>query len=154
MELFLELIMEADKTAKTADHLIYVTYPLVNDIKLLITIVNNLNKALLLSVEALLQYEYLYKRISCVPRDVKDKIDIFKSYCIPKYSISRESLLLIGDINNIMEHRKKSPIEFTRSENFVMCTSDYKMRVLNFDKVKNFTVQTKNFVEKVKGILR
>jgi hypothetical protein len=154
MELFQDLIIQADKAIKTADHLTYVTYPLVNDAKLMVTIMDNLNKANLLCIEALLQYEYLYKRTSGVPKILKDKIDIFKSYCIPKYNIPRENLLLVGDINSIMEHRKKSPIEFTRSKNFVMCTSDYKMKVLNFDKVKNFTVQTKGFVSRIQGILR
>ena len=154
MELFQELIIEANKAFKTADHLIYVTYPLVNDIKLIVTIVDNLNKALLCGVEALLQYEYLYKRISFMPKEFSDKIEVFKSYCIPKYNISRESLLLVSDIKNLVEHRKNSPIEFVRSEKFVMCTSDYKMRVLNYDKVKNFTLLTREFINKLNVILK
>ena len=154
MELFQELIIEANKAFKTADHLIYVTYPLVNDVKLIVTIVDNLNKALLYGVEALLQYEYLYKRISFMPREFSDKIEVFKSYCIPKYNISRESLLLVSDIKNLVEHRKNSPIEFVRSEKFVMCTSDYKMRVLNYDKVKNFTLLTREFINKLNVILK
>ena len=58
-ELYQELISGANKAVRTADHLVYVTYPLVNDVKLLVTITENLNKALLMAMEALLQYEYL-----------------------------------------------------------------------------------------------
>ncbi len=153
-ELFQELLFEANKAFKNADHLIYVTYPLVNDVKLIVTIVDNLNKALLSGMDALLQYEYLYKRISFLPRDFNDKIEVFKTYCIPKYSIDRESLLLVSDIKKLVEHRKNSPIEFVRSGKFVMCTSDYKMRVLNYDKVKNFVIQGKGFINKLNGILK
>lgn len=154
MELFQELIKEADKAMKNADHLAYVTYPLVNDVKLIVTIVDNLNKALLLGVESLLQYEYLYKRISFIPKDLREKIEIFKTYCIPRYSIDRESVMLIMDISRIVEHRKNSPVEFVRSGKFVMCTSDYKMKVLNIDKVKEYTYQVKNFIFKLNDILR
>lgn len=154
MELFQELIGEANKAFRNADHLCFVTYPLVNDVKLIVTVVDNLNKALVLSVEALLQYEYLYKRISFIPKDFKEKMEIFKSSCIGRYNIKRESLILIGDIYNIVEHRKNSPVEFVRSGKFVMCTSDYKMRVLNFDKVKNYTTQVKEFILKVNEVLR
>ena len=152
-ELYLDLINQANKAVRIADHLIYVTYPLVNDIKLMVTIIENLNKSLLMAVEALLQYEYLYKRISHMPKELNGQIEMFKSYCIPRYGIPRESLLLVGDVNRIVEHRKKSPIEFIRSEKFVMCTSDYKMRVLNMNKVKNFNSQAKVFISKISGVL-
>ena len=68
-ELFQELLASANKAFKTADHLCYMTYPLVNDIKLIVTIVDNLDKALVLGMDALLQHEYLYKRLSFMPRE-------------------------------------------------------------------------------------
>ena len=153
VELFQTLLEEANKAMKTADHLVYVTFPLINDIKLIVTITENLNKALVLGMEAVLQHEYLYKRIGYVPKDFREKMEMFKSYCIPRYNIERDSLLLISDIKDIIEHRRNSPTEFIRSNKFVMCTSDYKMRVLNYDKVKRYNLQCKDFISKVNGIL-
>lgn len=153
-ELFQQLLEEANKAFKIADHLTYITYPLVNDIKLIVTIVDNLNKSLLCGLDALLNYEYLYKRISFIPKTFNEKMEIFKSYCIPRYNIDRNSILLVSDVRNIVEHRKNSPTEFVRSGKFVMCTSDYKMKVLNFDKVKNFNLQTKEFIVKLNSILK
>lgn len=154
MEQFQELLASANKSFKIADHLTYITYPLVNDIKLIITILDNLHKALISGMDALLYYEYLYKRLSFMPGDFNSKIEVFKSYCIPRYNIARESLVLVGDINRIVEHRRNSPTEFVRSGKYVMCTSDYKMRVLNFDKVKNYTMLTRGFIDKLNGILK
>ena len=153
VELFQSLLEESNKAMKTADHLIYVTYPLINDVKLIITIVENLNKSLLSGIDALLQYEYLYKRISMIPNNFREKIEVFKSYCIPRYNIPRENLLFISDINNIIEHRKNSPIEFTRSGKFVMCTSDYKMKVLNLEKMKMYNLQVKQLIGNINNIL-
>lgn len=154
MELFQQLLEEANKTFRIADHLTNVTFPLIKDIKLIITITENLDKTLTNGLNALLQYEFLYKRISGVPKDFKDKLDIFKSHCLLRYtSIARESILLINDVKSLVEHRKNSPVEFIKSGKFVMCTSDYKMRIINYDKIKNFVSQAKDLMLKLNIIM-
>ncbi len=153
MELYQQLLEDANKSFKTADHLTHVTFPLIKDIKLIITITENLDKTLTNALNALLQYEFLYKRIYGVPRDFNEKVEIFKSHCIPKYNIARGTLLLISEIKNLVEHRKNSPVEFVKSGKLVMCTNDYKMRILNYDKVKNYALQTKDLISKLNVIL-
>ena len=154
MEEFQGCLLEANKAMRTADHLVYVTYPFVNDVKLIMTIAENLHKALVNGLNAMLSYEYLYKRINTPPRDFKEKIEVFKSFCVPRYNIPRESLLLISDINNLIDHRRNSPTEFIKSGKFVMCTQDFKMRILNFEKVKGYNTKVKEFINKINEILR
>jgi len=153
MEKFKELIQTANRAIKTADHLTYMTYPLVNDTKLLITIVENIHSAVISSMDALLHYDYYYKRISQLPMDFRSRLDIFKGYTIGKYNLARDSVVLIQDINGIMSHRSKSPVEFIRKGELVLCTNDYKMKSINFIKVKDYTNQAKDFVRKVSSIL-
>ena len=86
MEDFLELLSEANRAFKTADHLTYVTYPLVQETKLLIAIVENLYSALIKSIEAILEYDQLYKRISLLPQDPQSRLEIFKTKLFSLFS--------------------------------------------------------------------
>lgn len=153
MERFKELIQKANRAIKTADHLTYMTFPLVNDTRLLITIVENIHSAVINGMDALLYYDWLFKRISQLPQDFRSRLEIFKGYSIPRYNISRENITLIQDIEAIINHRNKSPMEFVRKDRLVLCTNDYNMRTINFLKVKNYTNQAKSFVKKVNSIL-
>ena len=74
MERYLELFQKANDYFKTADHLAYVTYELVQEPKLLLTILDNLNLALKHKTDSLLEYERLYKRISPIPQNQELKL--------------------------------------------------------------------------------
>lgn len=154
MEEIFRIVGESNKHFKTADHLIYVTYPLIKDIKLLVNIIENLNKSLIYGMDAILEYDKLFKRISQFPDDFKTKMEIFKTSCAKRYNISREHIVLIEDLKNILDHREKSPMEFIRKDKFVICNDDFKMRTLNYEKVKDFVNNARPFIAKVNKVLR
>ena len=60
MEKFLEYLEESGKRIATADHLLYVTFPLVKEKKLLLKILEEINSGLLNCLNSILQYEYLF----------------------------------------------------------------------------------------------
>lgn len=153
MERFKELIQKANRAIKTADHLTYMTFPLVNDTRLLITIVENLHSAAVDSMDALLYYDWLFKRISQMPEDFRSRLEIFRRYSVMRYNLPRESALLIQDINELVDHRRKSPMEFVRRDKLILCTNDYRMKTVNFAKVKSYNNQVKELVKKVNSIL-
>ena len=63
MEQFHQMIQEANKYFTIADHLAYVTYPVVKEIKLTLTIAQNLYNAMTKVIDAIILYERFYKRI-------------------------------------------------------------------------------------------
>ena len=71
MQNIAKTIEDANKLFKTADHLTYVTYPLLKDNKLIITIIENLSEATTKAMDAVLYYEKYYKRIMHFPSDFK-----------------------------------------------------------------------------------
>lgn len=154
MEKLRLLLKEANTAFKIADHMIYVTYPLVSDTKLLIVIIENLHKAITKGVEALLYYEFLYKRISNFPESFHERLRTFKESIARRYNFSQNNILLISDINEIVEKRKESPIEFVKKDKFVIASRDYRLRTINFDKTKNFVNETKMFISKLNSILK
>ena len=55
------LLKEAHQYINTADHLCYVTFPTVNDNKILMAIAENIYVSMITAMEALLQYEKEFK---------------------------------------------------------------------------------------------
>ena len=147
-------IDEALKKFRTADHILYVTYPLVSDNKLLISVAENLNLALLKALDALLMYECLFKRIRDVPFDFIDKLDILKRITGPKYKIERSSIVVIEELYGIIEERRKSPIEFVKKEKYVICSDDYRISVLTVEKLKNYLNTSRLFITKVNNLVK
>ena len=153
MEKLKSLLYDANKLFETADHLAYVTYPLIKDTKLLTTVADNLHNALLKSMEALLHYDRLYKRIPPYGTSFIEMFQIFKSRCAPRYSIPREGIMVLQDLHEFIETRKKSTLEFSRRDKFVIATREYRLSALTLDKLKNYIYQSKRFLAQVNNIL-
>ena len=148
------LLEESNHALRVADYMFYMTYPLVKDVKLLIKIMENLNIALEKGIEALLYYERLYKRISAYPDDFKAKFDILKFKIAEKYNINRENIVLLYDIHNFVEARKKSSMEFIRNNQVIVANNNYKMQTIDLRKTKDFLNQTKRFIGQINNILK
>ena len=100
MQEFRNLVLEAHRKLRLADHMAYITYPMLKETKLLLTILDNLDKSLKLSLNAYLYYERLYKRISIYPDDFKTKLDLFERGPAKRYNLENYSKLII-EIHNI-----------------------------------------------------
>jgi hypothetical protein len=146
------LIDEANKLINRADHLLYVTYPLVKDNKIIINIAENVSTGLITAMEALLAYDKLYKRIPIYSDSFEIKFDIFRNKIVPRYNIEREHVVLISDMKIFIENRKKSGTEFIKEDKFVIFRQN-KVDTMSFDKIKQNLNSSKEFLSKVNRIL-
>ncbi len=154
METILGLVGRANKSFETADHLAYVTYPLLKEIKLVMTIAENLLNALVCGMDAFLAYERMYKRIHELPDDFNSRFEIFKNKIVPRYGIEREQVLLISDLKRIIDYRRKSPIEFVKRDKLFICSHDYKMQTISYDKIKDYIYKSKPFFTTLNRVFR
>ena len=83
-----DLILEAERKLNNVDHLLSVTFPLVNDSKILAPIAETLGQSALKTMEALLRNEYNYKRIKALPNNLEIMYTIFKSVAV-KYKLNK-----------------------------------------------------------------
>ena len=153
MQAFKNLVLEANKHLRLADHMTYVTYPMLKDTKILISILDNLKKALNKALDAYLYYERLYKRISFFPEDFNTKIDIFQRSAAIRYDL-RQYPELIKEINFIIKKHKEAPVEFAKGDKLIICNGDYQMKVLQITDVKNYLLKAKPFIFKLSNILK
>ena len=154
MEKFIESLTDAGKTIKTIDHMVYITYPLVKDKRILIKILVEIQKALTKCINTILQYEYLYKRIRLY-NDPKENFRTFREKCAPAYNITEEEVKKILELFNIVQRHHKSTMEFMKKEVLVILSEDMEEKVINFESAKEFVNISKKVLEKVQNrILR
>ncbi|MEK6903216.1 MAG: hypothetical protein AABW64_01045 [Nanoarchaeota archaeon] len=153
MEEIQQKLVEAKECLRRADHMASVTFSLLNETKLLLVIVDNLYQAIGKSIEALLRYDYLYKRIGEIPLGERARLQFFKDNVARRYNIPYESMTAIKELYDLMEKRKKSPMEFVRKDTYIIASNEYKLRLLDIKKVKEYVEKTKMFIKKVESVI-
>ncbi len=147
MEKFLENIIAAEKKIQTADHMIYVTFPLIKDKRLLLKILQEIKNAVTNCISSILQYEYLYKRITLY-KDPKSNFKTFVEKCAPRYKITREEINSILELFDFMEKHRESPFEFVKDDKVVILSNGLKPKTLTVEKTKEFLILVKNVLRK------
>jgi len=142
----------ARKKIQIADHMLTMTYPMVKDPKLLLAVMENVFLALTNSIGALLHYERIYKRVPPFQDTFISKFSVFKKHA-KRYNIDPEFTMMVQDIKEIILQHKKSPVEFTRNDSFVICSDDYNMKTISLDKMKNYILKSKSFIQNIDSII-
>jgi len=153
MEKFLENLVAAEKTIRAADHMIYVTFPLIKDKRLLFKILHETKNAIALCINSILQYEYLYKRIKLY-KDSRLNFKIFVEKCVPRYGITKEEMNLILELFDFIEKHKESPFEFVKDEKIVILSSSLRPRTITIEKTKEFIIVAKSILKKTRETLK
>ena len=153
MEKFLEYLKTAEEKIQTVDHMIYVTFPLIKDKRLLLKILSEINLIILNIINSILQYEYLCKRIN-LTKDAKENLRIFIEECAPRYQIVEQDINLILEILDITKKHKESPFEFIKEEKVVILSENLKPTTITLDKSKEFLFMSKNILKKTKETMQ
>ena len=149
MKKFLETLQEAEKSLKTSDHMIYVTFPLVKDKRILLKVIQEIKKIITNCIKVILQYEFLYKRIKLY-KDPKSNFKTFIEKCSPKYKITKEEIKIMLELFDFVEKHKESPFEFVKDEKIVILSENLKPKTLTLEKTKEFLITAKNILKKTK----
>lgn len=152
MEKFQELRELSKKKVTLADHILTQTYPLLKDPKLLLATLENVFLAYTNAMASLLYYERLFKRIPPFQEDFEGKLKAFRNECANKYGIKQEDINIIKEIKDIIVNHRKSPIEFSRQDKFIICSEDYSLKTIDVEKLKKMIINTKEFIKKISDI--
>lgn len=140
-----EAITTARKELRLADHMIYITLPLLGDRKIFLNAVNHLGKAINELIKAYLEKEWRYKRLEFKPPG-DTGINLF----LTKYSkvLGLQSHeLMIKSINSFNNVREKSSIKLKRDDKFIIISPEYTMVTLTEAEVKRYIRQTSEFID-------
>jgi hypothetical protein len=153
MEKFIEYLQIAEDKIQTVDHMIYVTFPLIKDKRLLLKILSEMNFIVLNTINSILQYEYLYKRVD-LTRDAKENLGIFIQQCAPRYQITEQEIKLILELIDLADKHRKSPFEFIKEEKVVILSENLKPTTITLDKAKEFLLTNKSILKKTREAMK
>ncbi|MBR9693204.1 hypothetical protein GOV07_04745 [Candidatus Woesearchaeota archaeon] len=146
MDSFIAASDVARKKTRVADHILTQTYPLVKDPKLLIAVLQNLYDAVGMGIEALLEYEASRDRLPTLPETFDARLVLFRQHLVPRYDMPAEFLRFVGELRETINEHRKSPVEFIRRGEFVICDEGYRIRTLNTEQLKRYLLKTKAFI--------
>lgn len=146
-EKFQENLKDAIKNLQIADHITYVTYPLVNEKRLLLKIFDEIYKSIINCINAILNYEYLYKRIT-IYKDNNENLQTFLNKCAKKYDLTNEQIKEIKEIIEINKKHKQSAMEFIKKEKIVILSDNLKTQTLDIQKIKEYLLLAKELLMK------
>jgi len=149
VEKFLEYLKTAEEKIQTVDHMIYVTFPLIKEKRLLLKILSELNTIILNILNAILQYDYIYKRIE-LSKDAKTNLRIFIEQCAQRYQITEQEIKSILELMDLTDKHKKSPFEFIKEEKVVILSENLKQETLTLNKTKEFLIMSKSILKKTR----
>ncbi len=133
---------ESLKYLQTAEHMAEVTFPLVNEKKLLLKILEQINKSIINSINAANKKRILRREIN-----PEDKRKIIKQ--LKKLNMKKEQTEKILEIIELNQKHKKSAMEFERNNKAVIMMNDLNIITLNIGEIKEYLATAKTFYIKV-----
>lgn len=105
-----------------AEHLLEVTYPLVKDPKMLLSILSNLEATHKNLFETVLPSNFNETNISFI-----SKLDKFEDLLQPQIVLNDGLLKTIKTVHDLVEEHENSAVVFSRKDAFIVCKDDYEM---------------------------
>ena len=153
MEQYNIFLNNAKNKIRIADHILTQTYPLLKDSKLFLAVIDNIYYSLISTMDSLLEFCKYYKKISNYQDNFDSKYNMFRLKLVPLYKIDPDIVKLIQTTKEIVTEHKKSSVEFTRKDVFVICSNSFKMKTLTLKEMKDYIKKTKIFIDVVNSII-
>jgi len=154
MEKYEEAREKALKNLKTADHMLYVTYPVLQDPKLLVSILDNVFLALTSTMTTILWHQRLFKKIPPFHDNFESKFNLFRAKIVPAHKIEKKYEEFIREIQEIIALHRKSKVEFRRKDSFIICQDDYSTISVTVPQLKDYVRIVKEFVSIMEDIVK
>ncbi len=134
-------LRESIKHLQIADHMAYVTFPLVNDKRLLLKIFEEIYKSIVFSINSMVIFEKLEKK------DIsEDFIVAFLNKYGKNYNFGSEKIKKISEIIDIIKKHRKSAMEFVRKDKVVIMSDSLSLQALNIVSIKEYLVLAKELL--------
>ena len=151
MEEFDKNLKEAIRHLHIADHMLYVTFPLVKENRLLLKIFDEIYASIIRSINSVLKYERFCKRINSY--NYNNNFDTFIRIA-KNYGLSDEHLKKIKEVIIINKRHKQSSMEFIKKDKIVIMSNKLGIEVLDLSTIKQYLLVAKELLVKVSHGIR
>lgn len=148
MERYQDELEKAVKHLHIADHITYVTFPLLNDHRLLLKIFDEIYSSIIACISSVLYYESMYKRIQLY-HGFNDNFESFVKVS-RHYDLSNEQVKMIREAIALHKRHKYSAMEFVKREKVIIMSDSLGIEVVDIIAIKKHLLLAKELLVKVK----
>jgi len=146
MQQYQEDLKQAIRHLQIADHITYVTFPLVNEKRLLLKIIEEINLAIIHSLNCMFNYKYPKEPIDLKKENMN--INHTLKEISKDYELTNEQIIKIKEIFELNQKHKKSSIEFIKKDKVVILSDNLSFQTINIQKIKEYLLLAKRIIIK------
>lgn len=149
MEPFLQDLYYAENILRRVNHMVYITYPIIKDKRLVLKIIIETKNAITNCINTILRYEHIMKRIK-LSKNSDENLRGFKLKLAPKYNISIIQMNKIMKLFDLVKKHQNSPFEFKKNEKIIILSEKSTPDIITIETAKDFLNLAKELLEKSK----
>ena len=148
MQDYNDQLTKARKELELADHIIYITYPIVKDKSLFLSAVTHLTNSAVSAIDLFLNREKDFKKILMLPPSTKLRAKFFAENYNCVYNSSTD---FWRDLMDMIEFTESKPekVEFEKQERICVLNENYKILRFDMEKIKKNIVSVKDLISKI-----
>jgi hypothetical protein len=139
-------LAQARRELEAAHRTLDITYRLLEEPRVLAVAAGKILSSLTNAMRSVLLYELRMKRIPAFEEEMGTMLRLFKARQVRRYRLKEDYAALIAELYALLEDHRKSPVEFSRSGSLVICSDDFKYRVLSYDFLNTRMEKAKVFI--------
>lgn len=116
-------LVEAEKKARNADHLLSVTLPIIKDARLLVRVLELLHSAFVKGISIALKWEHIHGRVR-LSHESEKNLKVFFAMCGKRYGLDEEKEQTIRRVFALAKQHQESSMEFVRQGRIVMLAEE------------------------------
>lgn len=145
----LDLLDQARKELIIADHMLYVTFPLVKEKTLFLNSLEHVNLAIKFMVKAFLEREEKMKNISRLPKNEVFLINFFTKEYEARLGLNKKTLEAITLLPKLVDAKNRKQYFFESNRDYFIIKEGFGTRRIEFQKIKDFLNEAKKLYKKI-----
>ena len=150
---YLETLKSAEKSFNNADHMIFITYSLLNDVHLFPSIITHLYNGFFNCMITLILYDQRTRIQFQNKTNFNSELYLFESKIIRKYKIEPKFIRALKELREFQQAIEQSETNFSRPNRFVLCSKDYNLKTIDMNLIKKFNQIGKEYLYETKKIV-
>jgi len=146
------LLERAELSLRTADHMLYVIYPLLKDIKLMKKVIDDIRSTSTNIINSILLNEYTYKRIPYL-KDKAQNLEVFKKN-FSRFGLTQEETKILIEILDLVKKEREGSFEFIRGDKLVIMSNGMRVDAITIEQLKHYLTSLKITIQKAKVYLK
>ena len=131
---------------ETAQHVLEVTYPALGSPRLFLCALEHVFLSMDYAMNSLLADERMKPLSGEFPQTFSGRYSAFRLRLADRLGFKKEDVGALLALRNALLMHQKSPMEFERSDKFIICTNDYEMTSLSLEGMKAYVSAASSFL--------